>query len=354
MDHGLYDMGHNFEYAIMLWVIPFVLVSRFAYKLTVSNRPAIIFAQYNKTAFKIFLWLSIIIIPILILTTIEYVTENARSDNLLYNLRYYASDDKYDTGIIKYITYFAFVPLVAECNKDRLNIRKVLLLLVLNMLLALLSMAKGAMFNFTIAICFIRIYNGKMKLKVLGYVVAVFVFLTVLFAGIRSYEGTTDDVDAGSTLAVYTLSPMVAFDYTADDIKPSYTGESTFRFFYQVGKSLGMPIEAESPVQEYCSVPYLTNVYTVFYQYYKDFGYFGIFLFAIINGIILGCIYAQIDRKPHLKVFYSYLVACLILQFFNEELWVTFSITLQVYIISRLLYLNTSRLNSRHAISPYH
>jgi oligosaccharide repeat unit polymerase len=289
--------------------------------------------------------LSVIFVPVALYYTYKFVTTNALSDNIFFNLRYYATDTHGAPEVLKYISYIALIPLLAECNREHINKKRVILLFCLNILLGLSSMAKGALFTTIIASVFILSYNGKVSKFIFAYIFIGFISLTILFNNLRSFSG-----DAGANqadvISIYLLSPIPAFDTAANLHQISYDGSSTFRFFFQVLQSCGFDIDVKPTVQEFINVPLPTNVYTIFYQYYLDFGYIGILIFGIINGWIYGYVYGKMNESPSLKLFYSYLFVSLCLQFFNEIFWVVFSIVIQIFVWSKLIYQGTRKIKT--------
>jgi oligosaccharide repeat unit polymerase len=343
-DHGLYPTQGNFEIAVLMWVVPFSLTSYLAY-IGVKSRKPIQTHEYNKAVFNIMFALSVIFVPVALYYTYTFATTNALSDNIFFNLRQYATDTHGAPEVLKYISYISLIPLLAECNREHINKKRAILLFCMNILLGLSTMAKTSLFTTIISSVFILVYNGKVSKSVFGYVFVGFIALTVLFSSIRSFSGEIDTSNQADVISVYLLSPVSAFDNAVNLHEVSYDGSSTFRFFYQVLHSCGFDVDVKGTVQEFILVPLSTNVYTVFYQYYLDFGYFGILLFGVIDGWIYGYVYGKMNETPSLKLFYSYLFVSLCLQFFNEIFWVVFSIVVQIFILSKFIYWGTRKIN---------
>jgi oligosaccharide repeat unit polymerase len=341
-EHGLYPTTGNFEMAVFLWVMSFCLSSYIAFCRT-RKGSTIQPHACNKKVYNVMFILAVICVPLSLYYTYKFVTANALSDNIFFNLRYYATDSHDAPSFLKYTTYIALIPLLAECNSPQINKLRLLLLFCLNIMLGLATMAKTALFTTIISTVFVLSYNGKISKAVFGYVFIGFIALTILFNNIRSFSGDAGGDDA-DVISVYLLSPIPAFDTAVNLHHVSYDGSSTFRFFYQFAKSCGFDVEAKRTVQEFVRVPMMTNVYTIFYQYYLDFGYIGILIFGLVNGWIYGRVYAKINECPHLKLFYAYLFVSLCLQFFNEVFWVVFSIVIQVFILSKIIYSGTRKV----------
>ncbi len=337
LNHGLYPTTGYFETSVLLWVTSFCFSSLISFLIFKNNsKPK--YSNYNQTAFRIMYWIAIICIPLSAYLTYKYVMANALSDNIFFNLRYNATSRTNDDSILKYTSFIALIPLLAECNTKNINKKKLILLYVLNILLALTSMAKTALFTIIISSIFILIYNKKIKSITFIYVFAFFIFLTILFQGLRSFSGDIDSIEIEKTLSTYVLSPISAFDLAARSTDFTLDGSNTFRFFYKIAELIGFNVEAKDTIQEFVKVPTPTNVYTIFYQYYCDFGNIGIIILGLINGFIYGSVYALINSKPYIKLFYSYLVVTLFLQFFNELFWVVFSSVIQIGLLSYLIY----------------
>lgn len=340
IDHNLYPLEGNFEYAILIWVFSFVATSYGVYLIIPSRKP-LQESLYNEVTFKLFYYVALFCIPVSFYITYRMANSLVGSSNIFYSLRYLTTQTDFDIGPLKYVASFGQVLLLVECNNKIINKKRLWVLIGLNIVNALSSMSKTGLFVPIISSLFILIYNKKISSKYIGYAFVAFLGLTLLFSSLRSYDGKAKSSE--ETLTVYTLSPIVAFDQSVKKNKPEEGGVNTFRFFYQVGASLGMDLQAKNTIQEFINVPYKTNVYTCMMPYYKDFGYWGILFCAIIVGSFYGGIYKLISFSPMLKVFYAYLLTSLFLQFFDETLLVRFSLIVQFFVLSFFIYRDTNR-----------
>ena len=77
-------------------------------------------------------------------------------------------------------------------------------------------------------------------------------------------------------------------------------------------------------------MPIPTNVYTIFQPFYRDFGYWGIAVFAAIYGIIMGMTYRYSKNGNSFFIcLYTYFFSLIVLQFYQEKCPETFmSITI--------------------------
>jgi len=74
------------------------------------------------------------------------------------------------------------------------------------------------------------------------------------------------------TVTVYLLAGLPAYDQILSLNLDHTHGDMTLRSFYSILQTLGLYSHTVPPVQDYVFVPFATNVYTVFYPYYVDFG----------------------------------------------------------------------------------
>lgn len=339
IDFGLDKTTGNIESAVFLWVIPFVMSSKIISDAQSKNKKRIIYSNYNTQFAKLYYIIAILGVPLSAYFIYKYASSLGFGDNLFFNLRYTTTQSDFDNGIVKYSSSFATVLLLGICNKKKINKLNFIIIFLLGFLTALMSMSKTSLFSLIVPVSVILCYNKKVKPTIFIYIFVLFILLTVLLAGLRSFSGDTENVDIIRIIGTYTLSPLVAFDKFAQGYNQfCFGGENTFRFIYAVLNKLDPSIAAESTIQEFINVPYPTNVYTSLIQYYSDFGYLGILVFSLVNGCIYGYVYSKINYNPALKIFYAYLTASLFLQFFIEMFWVTLSITIQVLILSYLLY----------------
>lgn len=339
LDHGLYLTTGNLELAIFLWLISFCFSSILIYTKTNRNKHCIRI-NYNKYSYNTMFIIAIICVPLSAYLTYKYVMTYGITDNIFFNIRYKTSQAEEESSILQYTTFIALIPLLAECNSPKINKKNLIILYILNIILAITSMAKISLFFITISSLFILVYNKRMKIHSFFYVFIFFIILTIIVSGLKKYSGNISEVDGKNILIVYLLSPLVAFDQMAISTSPDYSGIHTFRFFFQILNSLGLTSVQSDSIQEFVSVPYMTNVYTALCQYYKDFGFIGIIIMGSINGLIYGWTYAKINAQPYYKLFYAYLVATLLLQFFDELFWVRLSMVIQIFILSYIIYWN--------------
>jgi oligosaccharide repeat unit polymerase len=170
------------------------------------------------------------------------------------------------------------------------------------------------------------VISGAVRLK--GILVSVLVlagliiFIAVMTAkGISTDAGFLENIDSFSeNLKGYTIAPFLALSKLVA-LEPNIDwGENTFRFFISLQYALGISdIQPVPLIRGYAFVPNLTNVYTAYDVYFRDFSYLGIFIppaFLIIHYWL----YRKAIRFGGVWIFYySASVYPLVMQFFQDQ-----------------------------------
>lgn len=138
--------------------------------------------------------------------------------------------------------------------------------------------------------------------------------------------------------SIYVLSPSVAFEWAQEKLVDQF-GTFSFAFFYAFITKLGLgTFYVQKQLQDFVNVPIPTNVYTVFQPYFEDFGYKGVAFFASVWGVLMGWVY-RLVRNGHAmaKCMYAYFVLALVMQFYQESLFVNLSMVIQFWVLYFLL-----------------
>jgi oligosaccharide repeat unit polymerase len=98
-------------------------------------------------------------------------------------------------------------------------------------------------------------------------------------------------------------------------------GENVFRFFISVAHALGITsLQPKELVMPYITSPIDSNVYSMYYNYFKDFGYFGLF-FNAIWGALHTFFYckAKLNFRFLNVCCYALLMYPLLMSFFQDQ-----------------------------------
>lgn len=120
---------------------------------------------------------------------------------------------------------------------------------------------------------------------------------------------------------IYFLGGAYGFDSSVKSGFVYEYGENVFRFFITVAHSFGLTdTKPKELVMPYITNPIISNVYTLYYNYFKDFGFLGL-LFNLIWGFVHTTFYYKAKLKPtFLNVyFFALLMYPLLMSFFQDQ-----------------------------------
>lgn len=206
------------------------------------------------------------------------------------------------------------------------------------------TMGKMTLFMYIFTSLYLLYEKGKISLKPIFFGSLFLIALVPLMYVLRgSSENETDAEVIGNLLIIYSVTAIIAFGQLSP-CSSSQWGEVTLRFFYGILNSLGFNINTPPPiVQDFCLTPLPTNVYTVLSSYFKDFGFTGIFAFALIEGIIIGAIYKSSKTGNNLMTYlYAYIFTLLVTQFVDEQIFQGLSSIIQMVVLIFICHIKIS------------
>ena len=205
-------------------------------------------------------------------------------------------------------------------------------------------MEKGTIFLVVICSMYVMFQRGVIKARTIAIVLLAIVGLFFIFNIYRSGEDSdyAKDETLLGFIGMYVMSPPVAYCTVTRDITELF-GINTLEVVYDYLQRFGFgPFELHEKLQEFVYVPVSTNVYTVMQPFYRDFGYIGVAVFAYIYGIMTGYVYRKsVSGIMFYVCFYTYLVEILILQFYQENLFLSMSFNIQ---LTAIMFLCTMSL----------
>lgn len=331
--HSLYPLGDQFLFGISLWVFSFFFGGMFFLRSKIQIDTDV----YNPKIFAIYYYAVLIFAP---LALASLIMEAAKSGFEYFFLRLriintgLEEDDTYSLGALGYVFNFAnVVCILYTFYYERVSKFRYYMILFLTILLGMITLARTSLMVLLLAIFIIMYFKSALRRKhYLMFSAIILIFLAVI-SFLRSFHETDASNSIADTIAIYLFAGMPAFD-TLRYIPSEATGEYALRFFYAVGRALGLVgSEAKSTILEYAYVPTPTNVYTVMFPFYKDFGNLGILIFGGIYGALFSFVYAlSKNRIPVFIMLYAFFFPCLILQFMGEFIFQNLSTYLQILI----------------------
>ena len=343
LNTDLYPITRQFYYCLIIWLPIFCICSYLTYCLQSQKNSASIQQKNiysNQYIFNFFFIVSLIITPLYVYKILQIVLTFS-SEDLMNNIRTLAVHGE-GVGFLSYsnvINQSLFV--VAIWSHPKVPMWKVITLALACILNSLAIMEKGTIFFVFICIMFVLFEKKKIKLESIAMAGILLLAFFYFFNLARS--GEDSDYQKNETLldffAMYALSPPVAFCQLLPEVTQQF-GTNTFESIYLFLRRYGADVVVKEKLQEFVFVPIPTNVYTMFQPFFIDFGYKGIAFFAAIYGTMSGYFYRLFRNANGFgKCIYTYIVNVLILQFYQENIFLSLVFVLQftffVYILTQ-------------------
>lgn len=276
-----------------------------------------------------------------------WVVGSSGPDNFFQNLRMSMVDPENFASlgsliIRSYPLVFALF-LFEHVYSHRENRHLRLLLWCFMLLFSIAGMSKNAILVPFLSWIIIKGITGRLNVSKIALLIAVVLSLMMALHFIRDRSGYYTIWDI---LALYVYSPIVAFGYM--DIDSSMPiGAYMFRFFYAIGNILGIAPQPVKLINAFVQVPVPTNVFTVMHPYYHDFGLLGVILGAVLYGLFFSCLYfLSVKRGGLWLVLFSGYSIALVMQFFIDLLFLSFSSNLQLLLYSLAIFLVSRKVGN--------
>lgn len=348
-DHGLYPLSNKFYYAILLWVIPFSIISLWTARFHIKLLPCIS-TEHNKLVYRMYPIIGLcLIIAIygLYLKGLYYNPENIFNGIRAAGVASLNGEEEEFIFplYIRIANFFADMSLVVGLaiffeNKKKLPFAIFLLLILV---FYIFRSNKTVIAQLILSFGVLRLLAGKISRKTVLVSIILIVVLMLLTHLLRRKE--LDNFDIIQFISIYLLAPLPGFDSilnTHYNYINSFHGEYTFRFFIPYLQLLGLNIEGNPDpfnLHNWTNTPLPVNVYTSMFGCYIDFGYLGILLFSIIGGFFWGLLYKFAkENYPIGKILYSIFFYILIFQFFNDYLIQFLGANIMIILITLMFY----------------
>lgn len=339
---SLNPLSDQFFICSILWILGFVITSKLQSKNVNPTESVKLSREVNNKIMYVYYFLIILGLPLYSSAYLNAV--GGFSLDALTDIRNNAVGGEVGLGYLSFVPALCKSVLLIELY--RYTPKRLLFLvfaIIVNIIPAIIIMEKGYLAFIFISMMFFLNLKKYIKHRTILICFIVFFALMFLFNELRSLtmgEGQIQDF-----AALYCVSPSVAFG-TINPENAAHWGEHTFRFFYAVLHSVGIGPEAASNWYEPVFVPIRTNVFTAMEPYYYDFGVFGVLVFSIIDGLICGKLYNLYKRKQGIVTtcIFAYVCYMLVFQFFQEWLFISLSVTLQ---ITTILFIATIKSSTK-------
>jgi len=197
-----------------------------------------------------------------------------------------------------------------------------------------------------------RSKNFKIFPLVKVLIIVAFSFSFLLLFSNFAYMDTDISVDTFhlliKTVHNYWIGGLVAFDRIVQDPSSIESTQHLNRFFLETANGFGANFKIPFLHAEYTqiSTDQETNVYTIYFSYYKDFGWYGLIVGMYILGVVLSWIYA-VARKgnPVAMVTYGMISTGIILSVHAEHFILNMNYYIKMVLFSFLVYYGISRIS---------
>ena len=351
----LYPLSDQFYICVTSWLIIFIVCSVATYYLMPSSgNTAETKAKdidISMLAFNTMYVISMIITPLYLYEILQVVAMFDPAD-MLNNIRLLAVFGDESHGFLSYSYIMNQVLLVSGLwLYPKIPKWKLATIFAATFMSAFAIMEKGMLFFIILVTLFVMYQKKRIKLRTIGLsgaaVILLFFIINVLRSGsLASLEN--NDSTLLNFFAIYILSPSVAFGRVAQDIT-TQVGSHTFQVPYLLLNQWGFGnFEINIKTQDFVYVPLPTNVYTIFQPFFQDFSYRGVAFFAMLYGTVTGFLYRMYKNGNGIcRCIYTYFVYVLVLQFFQENIFMNIVMVMQFALFTMLIQQQTLRLNMK-------
>lgn len=301
-----------------------------------------------------------------IIFTVRYVLNSVNSDILHLRTALYSYRDKIEfrnadiglpfilnicTGIMHaagfWLIYCFINNIMIEKNFNKILLINIILCLISTLLEGSRAMAVNYVLFTFCSYMFCLNYKNNFKFKIerktliIFSIIAVILLLSFRFSAILIGRDNVSTMSTSDYIALYTGSEIKNLDtFLQEEHSNIQLGKYTFSsLFKTVGKIFKINTSLNSPFRSVNGYN-LGNVYTIFYQFFMDFHYFGIIIMTILMATISQLIYEKSKRldynsRPKLLILiYCYIFGGIFYSFFSNQFFtLIFSLGFIKYLI---------------------
>jgi oligosaccharide repeat unit polymerase len=263
--------------------------------------------QFNLNTSKYLILIGLFLLgTFLILIKGIYLGLNGSSGNFFMNIRiaqagYEGSKGYGSIGYFLWINYFIMTLALIIMHSTRKFIKTAYLISLLTLISSIFFTGRGFLLLWlVILLCVGVLYNKVNKKKLLFWMILFVTTIFPLYAlilnkGLDLHLSFKENlIKLGDLYSTYLLSALPALSIEAQGKLNFEFPLNIFAKFIPYLNSLGLELDQSSIIKEFVYVPKPTNIYTGFEPYYMDLGYFGVFVFFLIFGLVHGYFYFKI------------------------------------------------------------
>lgn len=321
LDHNLPSLTAKFLMAVSLWIFLFCFGSLFMQSFNFKIEKL----QPSDFVRNVFFLISILTFPFFLLYVKEALA-TGETGNWALDLRFAAIGKTahfktaYGGWHILVWNVSFLIELFYFSKKNRF---KVLVLFLILLSFGFFTMSKAVFLDLFIKILCVLLFRKRVTLKQLFISISCIILIFIFIQSARQTSVQSNPLDNNSLITLYILGNPVAFD-TVEPSSSVHFGENVFRVIYVMADKLGLSaVKPINPILPFIKEPINTNTYTVLYPFFKDFGYWGIGVFALIFGLSSGWIFKRAQQGDvFFVVSYVLLVSAIVMQY-GAEMFLT-------------------------------
>ena len=329
----IYELSFKALLVYTLGVVMFTLgglAIKLKFKAQVVDLEQSQFFEIKKNIDVFLIVLTLIFLPIYIMKSYQLALEYMIYDSLFAGLRNSFVQEQ-DIGFSKYGLTFAYASFFLQSYLYvRSKNSKVKLALSAIILLIFCFFSTGRTF-FVLYLCLIfgiliifKILNRKHLIYGMASVLFLFAAIGIMLNKGGSTENNLKENVVGifESFMVYFIGGLSAFDSFIHSNYANTYGENSFRFLYSMLYKIGLMTSKPSVlVDEYASIPFDTNVYTIYKNYFQDFGLIFMMVVVFFMALLHTYFYLKaINGRQFMPTFlYSIMLYPLFMSFFQEQ-----------------------------------
>jgi len=245
--------------------------------------------------------LGLMLVPLIVLK-MRSISSDVGIDNVMLALRYEsAKGEGSGLGLLAYpIAWLTFASIAAVAHANETVKARIVtwILITIALVCQVLSASRTGVGILLFGLAGTYAMRVR-KVSYRGALSTVSIFLGVFVAigfvlGKANVEGldTQSPVSAVVLMARhYFVSGLLAFDHVVQDPAAFKDGLHSLRFFAVMLDLLGMNVHVPDLVLKYVWTPFPTNVYTMYFPAYVDFGLAGVVVYTTLIGWVSGVFY---------------------------------------------------------------
>jgi oligosaccharide repeat unit polymerase len=295
-----------------------------------SNQDENHFFEIRKNFDTVLILITLIFLPFFLISSYRLAIEYMIFDSLFAGLRNSTIQEQ-DIGFSKYGTNFAYISFFLQFyiySIKKNNSTKLFISALILLIFCAFSTGRTFFIVYLSLIFGILIVFQKLKKKHLFYAFSGFLILFSTVGILLNNGGSTENnleeniSGLAGNFMIYLLGSLSAFDAFIHSNYIITYGENSFRFIYSVLYKIGsLESKPSELVDQYVSIPFDTNVYTLYKIYFQDFGILFMMLVVFCMSLLHTYYYLKaINGRQFMPTFiYSVMLYPLFMSFFQEQ-----------------------------------